>query len=145
MIGQGETTYRCGLSRGRGLRVRGMCLPAVEARGCRDSLNLFQHQGHDGIWVDSKTRFSIECSLSWCCHSVCTEATINPFSLIIARYGQLVFHSTVNTDKYRGAARPPATTHSILLMSHLELRACAAQIQQIDMNQLSFIRLWRYW
>lgn len=95
--------------------------------------------------MDSKTRFSIECSLSWCCHSVCTEATINPFSLIIARYGQLVFHSTVNTDKYRRAAHPPATTHSILLMSHLELRACAAQIQQIDMNQLSFIRLWRYW
>lgn len=49
MMGQGETTYTYWLTRGWGLRVGGMYLSAVEARGRSTRLYRFQLQGHDSV------------------------------------------------------------------------------------------------
>lgn len=117
--------------------------------GCKARLDLHQHLSLDGAWqaLDKFTpgliyRLQPLRGLSWCCH--CTEAAISPISLIMAGKYQLVFYPTVKKRQIpQSSSTIAATTHSMLLMSHLLPWACVAQIQQIDMNQFSFVRLWR--
>lgn len=109
--------------------------PAVDPRGCKAGLDLHQHRHLVGVSqaLDAQPLHG----LSWCCHC----AAISPISLIITAYRQLVFYPTINRQITQSSSTIPATTHSILLTSHSQPWACVAQIQQIDMNQFSFVRL----
>lgn len=91
-----------------------MYLLDTDARGSEARQDLHQHLSLDGARQALVHRFTpgfiywapAFCGLS--CHWVrrCTEAAISPISQIMAGKYQLVFHPTVNKDKYQRAAQP---------------------------------------